>query len=127
MSKVLAKEVAPFNVRVLTVSLGGFDTNMPNASSKGTNPLPADYKDSMADKLMTVLGNGTFTPDGDKNKAVKAVYEVVMGEGVGKGHLDERFLPLGRDLAVRVEQVVEYYNHSMQVFGGICNNVYKEG
>ena len=124
MSKVLAKEVAPFNIRVLTVALGTFNTNMGNAVTLGKNPMPEDYKGSVADQTMQYMASGKFAPDGDKDKAMKAVYEVVMGEGVGAGHEGERFLPLGRDIAPRVKLMQDQFAHSWEVFGDVCNNVY---
>ena len=126
MVKVLAKEVAPFNVRALTVSLGSFNTNMPNAIKTGKNSLPDDYKDSMADQVVHAFTRGKFVPDGDKDKAMQAVYDVVMGEGVGKGREGEKLLPLGRDLAARVKQVQDSMAQSMDVFGDICNSVYTD-
>jgi NAD(P)-dependent dehydrogenase (short-subunit alcohol dehydrogenase family) len=126
MSKVLAKEIAEFNVRVLIVSLGAFNTNMVNAVATSKNPMPEDYKGSVADKTINYMVSGHFHPEGDKEKAVKAIYEVVMGEGVGAGQEGERFLPLGRDVAARVKQVQDQYSHSMEVFGHICNNVYRD-
>ena len=128
MSRVLAKEVAPFNVRVLTVWLGTFNTNIGegNATLLSKNPMPKDYKGSAADKLMEIISGGKFEPDGDKDKAMKAVYEVVMGVGVGAGRESERFLPLGRDLAPRVKLVQDQCAHSLEVFGEVCNNVYIE-
>ncbi|KAK3305120.1 uncharacterized protein B0T15DRAFT_398375 [Chaetomium strumarium] len=127
LSRVLAKEAAPFNVRVLTVQLGTFNTNMGNAVKLSRNPLPDDYRGSVADQMMQLLASGGFRGDGDKNKAVKAVYEVVVGEGVGAGREAERLLPLGRDLAARIKTVQEYYAHAIEVFGEVCNNVYEEG
>ena len=126
MSKVLAKEVAPFNVRVLTVWLGTFNTNMGKwtAILLGKNPMPEDYKGSLVDKTMEIMSSGKFEPDGDKDKAMKAVYEVVMGVGVGAGRESERFLPLGRDLAARVKLVQDQCAHSLEVFREVCNNVY---
>jgi len=126
MSKVLAKEVAEFNVRVLIVSLGAFNTNMGNALTVGKNPMPEDYKDSVADKTIELLTSGKSEPDGDKEKAVKAIYDVVMGEGVGAGREGERSLPLGRDIAARVKQVQDQFAHSMEVFGDVCNNVHRD-
>jgi NAD(P)-dependent dehydrogenase (short-subunit alcohol dehydrogenase family) len=126
MSKALAKEVEVFNIRVLTVLLGTFNTNMGNATILGQNPLPTDYKGSMSEKIMDMLSTGKFAPNGDKDKAMKAVYEVVVGEGVGKNCEAERALPLGRDLAARIQVVQDYLSHSMEVFGSICNNVYLE-
>lgn len=126
MSKILAKEVAEFNVRVLIVSLGGFNTNMGNAITAGKNPMPEDYRGSVVDKTVDFMASGKFDADGDKEKAVKAIYEVVMGEGIGVGHEAERFLPLGRDLTARIKDVQDRYTHSMEVFGDVCNNVYRD-
>ena len=126
MSKVLSKEVAQFNVRVLVVSLGTFNTNMGNATVIGKNPMPEDYKGSITENTTKLITSGKFDPDGDKDKAVNAVFEVIMGIGVGAGHEGERFLPLGRDLAARVKQVQDQYAHSLEVFGDVCNNVYRD-
>ena len=126
MAKVLAKEVAPFNIRVLTVYLGTFNTNMGNATIVGKNPLPDDYKGSVADQTIRYMESGKFVPDGDKDRAMKAVYEVVVGEGVGKGREGERFLPLGRDLTARLQLIQDQMAHSVEVFGEVCTNVYIE-
>ena len=124
--KVLGTEVAPFNVRSLIVSLGTFNTNMGNAAALSATPFPDDYRGSFAEKLAQMVTGSQFEPDGDTDKATKAVYDVVVGEGIGKGREAERFLPLGRDLAKRVEQVQKFYSHAMDVFGEVCNNVYRD-
>ncbi|OPB42817.1 short chain dehydrogenase/reductase [Trichoderma guizhouense] len=126
MAKALAKEVEAFNIRVLTVLLGTFNTGMGDATILGQNPLPNDYKGSMSETLMNIMSTGKFAPNGDKEKAMKAVYEVVVGEGVGKGHEAERALPLGRDLAARIQVVQNYLSHAVEVFGDVCNNVHLE-
>ncbi|KAL6691589.1 hypothetical protein J3F84DRAFT_352190 [Trichoderma pleuroticola] len=126
MSKALAKEVEAFNIRVLTVLLGTFNTGMGDATILGQIPLPEDYKGSMSEKLMEIMSTGKFAPNGDKDKAMKAVYEVVVGEGVGKSHEAERALPLGQDLAVRIQVVQNYLSHAIEVFGDVCNNVQLE-
>jgi hypothetical protein len=116
--------VAQFNIRVLTVQLGTFNTNMLSAFSLGKEPTPEDYKGSVVGKTIEIIAGGKFPPDGDKNKATKVIYEVVVAEGVGAGHEGEKILPLGRDLAARMRQMQDQYTHSMEVFGDICNNVY---
>ena len=123
LTKVLAKEMAPFNIRTLTVVLGTFNTNMPNRPSFGKNPIPDDYNGSTAKQMMQLLSNGKLVPNGDKDKAMKAVYEVVVGEGVGTGREAERFLPLGTDMTVRVKTVQDYLEHGLQIFGDVTNNV----
>ncbi|KAL7930245.1 hypothetical protein V8C35DRAFT_330591 [Trichoderma chlorosporum] len=126
MSKALAKEVEAFNIRVLTVLLGTFNTGMGDATILGQNPLPEAYKGSMSEKIMELMSTGKFAPNGDKDKAMRAVYEVVVGDGVGKSREAEKALPLGRDLAGRVQVLQDYLSHAMEVFGSVCNNVYLE-
>ena len=126
MSKVLSKEVAPFNIRVLTVVLGTFNTNMGNAVVLGANPLPPDYKGSVAEQMLDMMSSGKFTPDGDNEKAMKAVYEVVVGEGVGEGREAEKLIPLGRDISPRLKLVGEQMARAKEIFGEVCDNVFAE-
>ncbi|KAI1380660.1 putative short-chain oxidoreductase [Hypoxylon crocopeplum] len=124
MSKVLAKEVAPFGIRTLTVTLGTFNTNFGNTTVVGKTPLPDDYKGSVAEQMIQWMSSGKFQGNGDADKAMKALYDVVVGEGVGKGHEAERLLPLGQDMTVRLKTVQDYLGHALEVFGEVCNNVY---
>ncbi|KGO42135.1 Short-chain dehydrogenase/reductase SDR [Penicillium expansum] len=124
LCKVLAKEVAPFNVRLLTVWLGVFNTQFGTGCRSPANPLPVDYSGSVAAKTLDVLLTGKLVADGDKDKAAKAMYEVVVGEGVGVGHESEGFLPLGRDMIPRVELVRDRLVHALDVFGDTAGNVY---
>lgn len=126
LTKVLHKEVAPFNIRAFYVSLGTFDTNMPAAAGVQKAAWDPDYKGSMAEKLTSWVTNGTFKADGDPAKAAKAIYEVAAAKGIGAGNETEYCLPLGRDLAVRVQEVVDRWKHTMEVFGDVANSVYIE-
>ena len=58
---------------------------------------------------------------------MKAVYEVIVGVGVGAGREAERMLPPGRDLAANLKHVQDGYAHAMEVFVEVCNSTYKEG
>lgn len=98
LTKVLAKEVAPFNTRALTIALGTFNTNMGKAAMLDKNPLSDDDKGSVAEQMIRYISSGKIVPNGDKDKSVKAVYEVVVGEGAGVGREAERFVPLGTDM-----------------------------
>ncbi|KAB5578730.1 hypothetical protein GE09DRAFT_559786 [Coniochaeta sp. 2T2.1] len=126
LTKVLHKEVAPFNVRALYVSMGTFGTNMGNAAGVQKAPMDEDYKGSTAETLLNFVTGGKFAADGDVNKAVRTIYEVAAAEGIGAGREDEVALPLGRDLAKRVTEIVDKWNRTMEVFGDVCNNVYVE-
>ncbi|KAI1827279.1 NAD(P)-binding protein [Xylaria intraflava] len=123
LNKVLAKEVAPFNIRVLTVLLGTFNTNMLNAYTFGEAPLPGEYKDTVAGQIMDYIGSGKIIPNGDKDKAMKAVYQLIVGEGFGAGKEKEKFLPLGSDMTARMTLVQDQLAHAKEVFGEVTNGV----
>lgn len=86
------------------------------------NPLPEDYKDSVSEQMLQYITNGKVPINGDKEKAMKAVYEVVVGESARAGHEGERFLPLGTDMTTRVKMVQDYLSHSLEVFGDVYTN-----
>lgn len=113
-----------FNVRVLSVTPGVFDTSMMSALQFQAQELESDYKDKPTDMMLTLQKSGTHPPDGDKKKAVKAIYEVVVSEGVGEGRENEPVLPLGRDVYGLCKGHAAQWAQTMSVFGDICNNVY---
>ncbi|EAL90727.1 SDR family oxidoreductase [Aspergillus fumigatus Af293] len=123
LTKILAKEVAPFNIRTLTVVLGTFNTNMINSIVLGKTPLPEDYKGTFTGQVQGLLLNGKIKPNGDKDAAMQAVYQVVVGEGVGEGHEAEKLLPLGSDMTPRLKGVQDYLGHALEVFGSVTNSV----
>lgn len=119
----MAKEIAPFNIRTLTILLGGFRTDMGAKVRVGSVPLADDYKDSMADKTIQFINGGHFVGDGDPVKAAKVIYEVVVGEGVGEGKESELLLPLGIEMEGRVKLVKYRMEHCWDVFGSVAMNV----
>ncbi|KAI1359546.1 NAD(P)-binding protein [Xylaria arbuscula] len=123
LSKVLAKEVASFNIRVITVLLGTFNTNMLNVYTPGKIPLPAEYKDTVVGQFMDFIGSGKLAPNGDKDKAMKAVYQLIVGDGFGVGKEQEKFLPLGADMTARMTLVQNQLTHAKEVFGEVTNGV----
>ncbi|KAJ5989931.1 hypothetical protein N7499_010459 [Penicillium canescens] len=123
LTKILTKEVAPFNIRTLTVILGTFNTNMPNSVVLGRTPLPEDYKGTFTEQVQGLLVSGKIKPNGDKDKAMQAVYQVVAGEGVGEGRQTEKLLPLGSDMTPRLKGVQDYLGNALEVFGSVTNNV----
>jgi NAD(P)-dependent dehydrogenase (short-subunit alcohol dehydrogenase family) len=123
LTKVLAKEVAAYNIRTLTVVLGTFNTDMGANAVFGKVPLPDDYKETMSENMIKWVSSGKVPINGDKEKAMKAVYEVAIGEGAGAGNELEKFLPLGTDMTARVTLVRDALDHSLEVFGEVTNNV----
>ncbi|KAJ0122337.1 short-chain protein [Diaporthe amygdali] len=125
LTKVLAKEVAEFNIRTLTVYLGGFNTQFSSSAvSSGKEPLSDDYDGTVVSKTLQFMHGGKYVADGDTLKGAKAVYEVVMGEGVGAGKEAELNLPLGREMEARVKLVRDRMDHCWEVFGDVASNVY---
>ncbi|KAL8973929.1 MAG: hypothetical protein Q9197_001840 [Variospora fuerteventurae] len=122
-TKILAKEVAAFNIRALTVVLGTFNTSMGQNAVFSQNPFPEAYKGTFAEKMIQAISSGHLPANGDKEKAMKAVYEVVVGEGAGAGHEAETFLPLGSDMDARVKGLKDSLTHSLDVFGKVTNSV----
>jgi NAD(P)-dependent dehydrogenase (short-subunit alcohol dehydrogenase family) len=123
ISKTLAKEVAAFNVRVLDVYMGTFNTAMTTRVNLTDKPLDPDYRGTLVEKYYDLFKSRNMPAKGDHKKAVKAIYEVVVGEGIGVGKEKETQMVLGKDCAVRVQEVKESLGHMMDVFGHICNNV----
>lgn len=103
--------------------LGVFRTNFGGAAEAGGTPLPEDYKGTTVEKFTNFVTSGSFMPDGDPDKAMKGVYDVVVGEGVGKGHEGEIFLPLGKDMVARVDVVKGYLQSGLDAFRGLTTNV----
>lgn len=123
LTKILAKEVAPFNIRTLTVILGTFNTNMSNSVVLGETPLPDDYKGTFTEQVQGLLLSGKISPNGDKDKSMKALYQVVVGEGVGERYEVEKLLLLGSNMTPRLKGVQDYLGHALDVFGPVTNNV----
>ncbi|KAJ5667093.1 Short-chain dehydrogenase/reductase SDR [Penicillium longicatenatum] len=122
-TRILAKEIAPFNIRPLTVWIGTLNTNIGNASTVAKGPLPEDYRGGGAEQLMKAIQSGMLVANSDKKKAAKAIYEVVVGEGAGAGHENERSMALGRDMLTRLASVRDQYAHTLEVLGDVCGSV----
>ncbi|KAK6077096.1 retinol dehydrogenase 8 [Seiridium cupressi] len=153
--KTLAREVAEFNIRFLTVNPGIFNTpskqnlTVPTVISQPpktgqetvleeavllldwswslqyqTQPLVEDYEKGPVGDTLNRLKAHSVPVDGDTKKGIKAIYEVIVCEGVGEGHEAEPVLPLGRDASRLVAANIAQWQHTIEVFGGVCNNVY---
>ena len=73
--------------------------------------------------MINTMKSGKARPNSDKEKGMKAVYEVVVGEGVGKGKEAEPLLLLGKDMDARAKNVIAYFDHALEVFGEVTNGV----
>ena len=123
LTRVLSKEVAPFNIRTLTVILGTFNTKFGGSESQSKTPLPEDYSDTTTAKIMHAIASGALKPNGDRNKAMQAVYEVVVGEGRGQGKEAEALLVLGNDMVPRVQVAKDHLQRGIDAFGDTVTSV----
>ncbi|KAI8951251.1 hypothetical protein F4801DRAFT_299046 [Xylaria longipes] len=123
VTKVLHKELEPFNVRVLLVYLGTFNTPMSKSVQAVAAPLEPDYEGTPTERLFNMLSKGDFALPGDHLKACEAIYNVVLKEDFAKDLGNEIMLPLGSDLANTVKRTQDRLEHMMDVFGDICHNV----
>lgn len=121
-TRVLGKELAPYNIRTLTVILGTFNTSMGINAVYGSRPLPEDYKGTMVDNIISYLKSGKVPINGDKDKAMKALLEVITATGIGSGKEAEKILLLGSDMVARAKGTVETYKHALEVFGEVAEN-----
>lgn len=72
---------------------------------------------------MNAIATGNFPANGDKEKAAKSLFEAIVGEGIGAGHEDEKFLPLGHDMIPRVTGIRDQCAHVLDVFGEVAKSV----
>jgi hypothetical protein len=74
--------------------------------------LPGDYEGSAASQVIGYLQSGAFAADEDKDKAAKAICEIVMGEGFSAGN-EERFFLSGREIIPHAKTVQGQLGHML--------------
>jgi hypothetical protein len=131
MTQGLAKEVAPFGIRVLIVQPGAFTTNMMNAVQLTQKPLSAAYKDTEVGKWVSMFertpSERKFEAPNDVDKGCQAIFEVVTGTGRGEGREKYLRLPLSKDCAVRTIGHVKRLKEGHDVFQEVWENTGHDG
>jgi hypothetical protein len=125
MSQALAKEVAPFNIRVLIAQPGAFTTNMMNAVALNSQGVSPHYKDSDVGKFIGLFHNGEgpkFEAGGDVEKGCQAIFDVVTGTGKGVGKENYIRLPLSVDCAERTRGQIRSLQETHDIFRDIWEN-----
>jgi NAD(P)-dependent dehydrogenase (short-subunit alcohol dehydrogenase family) len=85
LSESLAREVTPFNIRVLLVELGAFRTNFLSVFVIPTAGLAKAYENTPLDATLQRLRDRNGNHPGDPIKGAARVVDVVMGTRGGKG------------------------------------------
>jgi len=133
MSQGLAKEVAPFGIRVLIVSPGWFKTSMHDTASVTSKPLTLVYDETDAGRWWRAFGTksdqifGPVKGVGDVDKGCQGIFEVVTGTGRGKGKENFGRLPLSEDCAVRTLQQAERLKEGYETFDDIWKSTKMDG
>lgn len=109
-----------FNIRILSVNPATFDTGMTGALKFQAAPLAKDYEDKPVGKMLAGMQANAIPPKGDTAKGVRAIYDVVMGQGAGAGHLDQDTLPLGGATHQFMTAKIGRMQQTLDVFGELC-------
>lgn len=96
---------------------------MQNAIQLGEQQLPTDYDNTVPHKFIEALKKGTYPLVGDKDKAARQIFDVVVAQGAGEGRASEPILPLGPDIPMRFREAAARLNHAVDVFEAVSNSV----
>lgn len=107
MSESLARELAPFGIRVLVVEPGSLRTNFWTSYVEPAAGMNEDYAGTPLENVLQAFRSNQGTQPGDATKCAQRIVEVVEGTGMGagKGHLLR--LPLGQDCHERFQTKIE--------------------
>lgn len=73
------------------------------------------------ENILAIYKTGNLRPNSDKDKGMKAVYEVDVDRDIGKGEEAEPLLLLGMDMDARARKIIGYYGYTLEVFGELTN------
>lgn len=86
--------------------------------------LEADYENATVGMFLGAMKAGAIPADGETSKGIKVLYEAIVAQGVGQGLESETMLPLGREASKLIRDQINQLEHTLEVFGDACNNVY---
>ena len=119
MSEGLAREVSPFNIRVLLVEPGAFRTQFLSSFQSPQAGINPAYEGTPVGNTLKYMAGLNGTQKGDAEKGVAVIFDVVMrsgvAEGMGEGVLR---LPLGSDCVGRYEKKVEAMRGDLEAVRG---------
>lgn len=107
MSESLARELAPFNIRVLVVEPGSLRTNFWSAYVEPAAGMNKDYAGTPLEQVLEAFKSNNHTQPGDAVKCAQRILEVVDDTGMGAGKKGLFRLPLGSDCYNRFQTKIE--------------------
>ncbi|PYH76236.1 short chain oxidoreductase/dehydrogenase [Aspergillus uvarum CBS 121591] len=126
MSESLAKELAPFGIRVLLVEPGTLRTGFWAAFVEPAAGLNPEYAGTPVETILTKFrGNrtGEATGGSDPGKAAQRIVEVVDGTGLGRGKDGLLRVPLGEDCYRRFQAKVETLQQNLEQMREIAHSI----
>ncbi|CAD6448206.1 838776e8-a29c-4e5a-bd07-7419bc6bf1dd-CDS [Sclerotinia trifoliorum] len=128
MSEGLAKEVAPFEIRVLIVQPGAFTTNMMDAVHMTEKPLSDVYKNTQVGEFVGAFGeNATFAAPNDVEKGCQAIFKVITSTGRGANKVNYIRMPLSKGCAQRTREHIKVLQEGHDVFRDIWESTEHDG
>ncbi|KAI9838167.1 MAG: hypothetical protein M1837_002629 [Sclerophora amabilis] len=124
LSEALAKELEPFNIRVLIVEPGPFRSDFLKKQSSGTlvsSAIPA-YDETPARAISEALQNNHGKQAGDVQKGVRRIFEVVTGTGMAAGKKELLRLPLGTVVEDSIKSKVDFWQQTLAEYTEICRS-----
>ncbi|KAF9230336.1 hypothetical protein BU15DRAFT_91135 [Melanogaster broomeanus] len=122
MAETMALELEPLGIRVLIVEPGAFRTEgIYSNQFDESNPI-SDYDEQRAKSVVTFSAISGKQP-GDPDKAMRAVVEVVCGEGRAKGREWPLYLVLGKDAQEDIGNKCARMIRHLGEWGNVIRNV----
>ncbi|KAH8703441.1 short-chain dehydrogenase/reductase SDR [Talaromyces proteolyticus] len=107
MSESLARELAPFGIRVLVVEPGSLRTNFWSVYVEPAAGMNKDYAGTPLEQVLQLFKSNTGAQPGDAVKCAQRILEVVEGTGMGVGKENLLRLPLGPDCYKRFQTKID--------------------
>ncbi|KAJ8082730.1 hypothetical protein PM082_008586 [Marasmius tenuissimus] len=118
----LSVELAPFNVRVLLVAPGAFQTEkIYSIPFNESNPI-SDYNE-MRNNLISQVAKLPGNEPGDPERAMEVVVDVVRGEGKAKGKKWPSILLLGSDAEATLQRKTDILKETTEEWIDVTRSV----